>query len=256
MVKVKVFSWNTVSKDEWMYQTSEKECTYIAYRLEQLPDFTAHRFEYLCKENDDRVMEIAKKQMQMLRQLHNLGNDWTISMRILKKNMRLSLYIIFRYASQEKLSNQQMSVMKERISNSLMKNEYSFEEAGEDSLKEALNVDWASQAAEVFKKEEKYQSDMYPDGSQQSFYVPYSWLSADNNMEQICRTLVQYSGQAVIEVFVQPTQYDENERDWMNISLTQMKECMNGETIRGTNGKILWQDKSLPIFKTPVDNLE
>lgn len=85
MVKVKVFSWNTVSKDEWMYQTSEKECTYIAYRLEQLPDFTAHRFEYLCKENDDRVMEIAKKQMQMLRQLHNLGNDWTISMRILKK---------------------------------------------------------------------------------------------------------------------------------------------------------------------------
>lgn len=256
MVKVKVFSWNTVSKDEWMYQTSEKECTYIAYQLEQLPDFTAHRFEYLCKENDDRVMEIAKKQMQMLRQLHNLGNDWTISMRILKKNMRLSLYIIFRYAGQEKLSNQQMSVMKERISNSLMKNEYSFEEASEDSLKEALNVDWASQAAEVFKKEEKYQSDMYPDGSQQSFYVPYSWLSADNNMEQICRTLVQYSGQAVIEVFVQPTQYDENERDWMNISLTQMKECMNGETIRGTNGKILWQGQKLPIFKTPVDNLE
>lgn len=89
-------------------------------------------------------------------------------MRILKKNMRLSLYIIFRYAGQEKLSNQQMSVMKERISNSLMKNEYSFEEASEDSLKEALYVDWASQAAEVFKKEEKYQSDMYPDGSQQT----------------------------------------------------------------------------------------
>lgn len=60
---------------------------------------------------------------------------------ILKKNMRLSLYIIFRYAGQEKLSNQQMSVMKERISNSLMKNEYSFEEASEDSLKEALNVE-------------------------------------------------------------------------------------------------------------------
>lgn len=116
-------------------------------------------------------------------------------------------------------------------------------------------LNWASQAAEVFKKEEKYQSDMYPDGSQQSFYVPYSWLSADNNMEQICRTLVQYSGQAVIEVFVQPTQYDENERDWMNISLTQMKECMNGETIRGTNGKILWQGQKLPIFKTPVDTI-
>ena len=54
---MKVFSWNTVSKDEWMYQTSEKECTYIAYQLEQLPDFTAHRFEYLCKENDDRTSD-------------------------------------------------------------------------------------------------------------------------------------------------------------------------------------------------------
>ena len=56
---MKVFSWNTVSKDEWMYQTSEKECTYIAYRLEQLPDFTAHRFEYLCKEANADVATIT-----------------------------------------------------------------------------------------------------------------------------------------------------------------------------------------------------
>ena len=68
-----IVSWDHVHRERWSYQFREKHCHYIVYKLEKLPDFTNHRFEYLCKENDNRQAEVAKKQLAMIRQFHGLG---------------------------------------------------------------------------------------------------------------------------------------------------------------------------------------
>ena len=86
-----ILSWNTVNKEMWTYRFEEKECSMIVYKISKLPDFTEHRFSYLCKEDDDRPAEVVKKQLQMLRQLHSLGTEWSFSLRLLKEET-ITLY--------------------------------------------------------------------------------------------------------------------------------------------------------------------
>ena len=60
-----ILQWNSVDKEKWTYHFQSRECTFLVYRLTKLPDFTEHRFSYLCKEEDGRAAEVAKKQLQM-----------------------------------------------------------------------------------------------------------------------------------------------------------------------------------------------
>ena len=119
--------WNSVSRDQWTYQYRAGDQAYLVYRITRLPDFTEPRFEYLCKEADGRQKEIALKQLSMLRQLHGLGDQWAMSLRLVKKEQRIILYLVFRYAGHINDMREQLLKADQKIQNALMKQEYSFE---------------------------------------------------------------------------------------------------------------------------------
>lgn len=250
----KVLRWSSVNREKWTHQLEEKECSVIVYKVTRLPDFTEQRFVYLCKEEDNRAAEVAKKQQQMLRQFYGMGKDWTFSMRLLKKE-RITLYLIFRYAGERRLSAEEIRQADIKIQNALMKNEYDFEGENAENA-DCFDLSWATEAAEITKSEQEYKTDIYPDGSWQNFYTSFTWNAADNRMEHICSALMGHKGTAAVDVTIQPADYLEDEKDWVNVNIRRLKECMNGETIRGRDGKTLWQGRKLPILKTPMDNYE
>ena len=249
----KIVNWDNIDASSWTYDFANKECSYLIYELDRLPDFTESRFDYLCKEPDNRQIEVVKKQMMMLRQFHGLGSNWGISMRLVKKDFSIILYLVFRCASYQFLSDEEISAADFKIRNALLQNEYSFKRI-ENNIE---NILWVNEIAEITKNEMEYQSDRYPDGSHQDFYVPYMWTNTENSMENICNALLSHKGRAIIDVTIVPSQYLKTEQNWMNGNINYLKECMNGETIRSKeSGKVLWQGKKLPILKTPVDNCE
>lgn len=252
-----IIRWNQVSRENWSYRFEELKCGYIAYKLTKLPDFSEVRFSYLCKEEDERQAEVAKRQMNMLRQFHGLGENWAVSMRLARINDSLCLYLLFRYAGPDGLDTARYSEAQQLISNSLMRNEYSFEPVT-DFSKEPVLLDaaWAGEMAEITKNESEYYSDTYPNGTRASFYVPFSWTASDNSMEGICNALMNHESDACVEITIVPAKYLQNEKEWMNINIQRLKESMNGETIRGEQGRIIWQGEKLPILKTPLDNCE
>lgn len=246
------YIWNQVSKTEWSYKTEAANLDYFIFKVKRLPNFYSPRFEYLSKEQDNRPMEVAKRQMQMVRQFHSLGSDWTISFRLIKET-NITLYLIFRHSGTSKLSDDEKKKLNTTLENSLMNNEYKFEE----SDRACLDSSWISEAAEITRDEKEYQSDIYDGKPLHEFYVPYTWTPADNSMEYICEALVHYNGKAAIDIIIQPSQYLSEEKDWMNGQIGLLRECMNGETIRSQDGKkVLFQGKKLPTLKTPLDNSE
>ena len=253
----RISTWDSVKRDDWSYHVEPKECSYLIYKLTKLPDFTNPRFEYLCKENDQRQMEVAKKQINMLRQFHGLGENWGISLRLVKNEGEITLYLVFRHADQRRISDDELKKANNRIQNALLNAEYSFSRA-DDNETEALDVSsWAAGAAEITKHEQEYQGDVYTNGTYQVFYVPFSWLPTDNpSMENICAALMNHRGRATVDVTIVPSQYLDAEKNWMNVSISRLKDSMNGETLKSSDGKILWQGKKLPILKTPLDNCE
>lgn len=250
-----ILRWNQVMKDRWSYQVEPCESRYLIYSVSRLPDFTNPRFDYLCKEADGRAAEVVKRQMIMLRQLHSLGPEWSMSLRLKKADGAITLYLVFRFSGRAAAPEQAMLAAEQRIENALMRSEYTFRRE-ENAESEALDASFAQEAAEITKNEQEYQSDRYPDGSFQSFYVPYTWTATDNTMERICLALMNHSGTAAVDVTLIPTQYLEAERDWVSSSVRRLKDCMNGETFRSAEGKILWQGQKLPMLKTPLDNFE
>lgn len=249
--------WNSVSRNQWTYQYRAGDQAYLVYRITRLPDFTEPRFEYLCKEADGRQKEIALKQLSMLRQLHGLGDQWAMSLRLVKKEQRIILYLVFRYAGHINDMREQLLKADQKIQNALMKQEYSFEKVrsseGEGWI---LDVTWASEVAEITKQENEFQGDRYPDGSSMQFYVPYTWTATDNNMEKICYALLNHRGMAVIEVTLLPTIYLDDEKQWMNGNIGRLRDCMNGEVFKDSKGRIIWQGQKQPILKTPLDSSE
>lgn len=250
-----ILRWNHVVKDRWSYRVEPCDNRYLIYSLSRLPDFTNPRFDYLCQEADGRAAEVVKRQMIMLRQLHGLGPEWSFSLRLKKENSAITLYLVFRFSGSASAPELAVQEAEQRIENALMRTEYSFRRES-DAQEAALDVSWMQEAAEITKNEQEYQSDRYPDGTFQSFYVPYTWTAADNNMERICRALMNHSGTAAVDITMIPTQYLEEERQWVNSSVRRLKDCMNGETFRSADGRIIWQAQKLPMLKTPLDNFE
>ncbi|MBR3358876.1 MAG: ATP-binding protein [Solobacterium sp.] len=253
-----ITQWNTVEKECWTYKKEEMCCDFVAYKLTGLPDFTEPRFAYLSKEVDDRQNEVIKKQFTMLRQFHGLSSKWAISLRLLQENKILTLYLVFRYAGKEQLSEEERKASVQKIRNSLLNNEYTFEEVTDyEKDSAAFTADWSSYAAEIVKAEGEYQGDTLPTGDCSKFYVPQMWTAAENSMEIICSALVNHPGKAVIEITAVPTYYLEDERMWVSTNLEDLKDCMNGQVFRDSKtSKILWQGRKLPILKVPVDNFD
>lgn len=244
--------WNSVNRDRWTYAGKECLFSFFIYKVTSLPDFTSPHFEYLSKERDNRAAEVAKKQMQMIRQFHALGPQWTISLRLIKEES-ITMYLIFRYAGSVKMTDEEKKNADAAIQNALMRNEYRFERA----KPECLDASWVTEAAEITRDEQEYEGDSYQGRPLHEFYVPYMWTATDNRMEYICQTLVNYYGKAAIDITIQPSEYLEEEKRWMNGQISMLRECMNGETIRSEDGRrVLFQGKKIPTLKTPLENSE
>lgn len=255
-----ITSWTTVSREQWTYVRQPRECSMIVYRLTMLPNFTHQRFGYLCEEVDQRTSMVGSKQLLMLRQLHTLGDAWGCSMRLVKTD-HLELYFVFRYAGGEPLTAQELQQADSKIRNALPSTEYSFQKVEEENCPKMLtSALWADQVTGIYKKEEVYHGAAYPEVAHQQpqeFYVPYAWTAAENTMEQICSATMQHTGAAILEITLCPTEYLEDERNWLNRNISRLRESMNGETLRDPRtNKILWQGEKLPVLKTPVDNCE
>ena len=250
-----ILLWQSVAKDNWSYRFINRETAFLAYKINRLPDFTEHRFEYLCKEVDDRQKEVAKRQLSMIRQFYGLGDQWAISLRMIKKEQSITLYLLFRYAGNRNNLHMDIANADQKIMNALMKQEYSFEKVKDLSKEDGIiDVSWASEVADIIKQENEFTGDKYPNGSCMEFYVPYSWNATENDMEKICSALLNHQGMAAVEVTIIPSVYLNDEKLWMNTNIGRLKECMNGEVIKGANGKTLWQGQKQPILKTPLDN--
>lgn len=256
----KVTQWSSVSRDGWTCSVQPQECSVIVYRLTALPNFTHQRFAYLCEQLDQRSSMVGSRQLLMLRQLHTLGSAWGCSMRLVKTD-HLELYFVFRHSGSRPLTEEELEQANLKIRNALPNTEYSFQRVREENCPEMLNTAlWADQVTGIYKKEEVYHGAAYPEAlhlQPQEFYVPYAWTAAENTMEQICSAMMQHSGTAVLEVTLCATEYLEDERNWLNVSIGRLRDSMNGETIRAPEtNKILWQGEKLPVLKTPVDNCE
>ena len=154
------FKWDRVERDRWSYSEYNANYSFLIYKITKLPDFSETRFSYLNKEIDNRKAEVAKKQMQMIRQFHSLGNDWAISLRLVKDE-NINLYIIFRNASLNEIND--FNFEKEKIKNALLVNEYSFEEVTENKeIENLFDLDWCEEITEITKNEKIYYGDEYP----------------------------------------------------------------------------------------------
>lgn len=260
-----ILKWDNVVHDRWTQSFEEKQNSYLIYELTKLPNFTDHIFGYLSQEIDTRQSEVLRRQITMLNYFHDIAkNGWAVSLRLIKKNERISLYLVFRYSGLKQLSQSEFDDADSRIQNALM-NEYSFQRCDE-KINEVLDISWASNVSEITKREEEYRGEFIAEGRDFSvmFYVPLAWNQTDNSMESICSALIRHKGRAVVEVTVTPTNYLVDERNWVSMNIRRLKEYQNGyvpkdekgEILRGRDNKPIAKSEPQPELKTPIDNFE
>lgn len=259
MASISTWDLNEINANDcrWVVNNYNGSAKYLAFKLTALPNFSDPRFEYLGKEKDSRPTEVAKKQIQALRQLNSYGETWTYSLRI-TKDKNLTLYLIFRLVedigSTEKL--ELTGGEAHAIRNSLP-SEYTFEELKFEDLSEVTDLSWANESASLFKEEQYPESAEFPEGIPRiKFYVPFQWTPTENTMKIICESLMNHKGKACIDVTLSPTRCTSEEIGWMNQNAKQLREHMNGFSIRDEDGRKVLDLEKRPVLKTPLDNLE
>ena len=253
----KILRWNSVAPDRWTCSYSFLNTAYIAYKLVSLPNFTDRRFTYISEENSERAAEVAKKQQNMIRRLHGLGENWGISLRLVRNNERITLYLIFRYSGNQNIAEEEIRSVETRIKNALPQ-EYSFEKLSDAEIKSILDLSWAKEAVEITKRENEFRGDEYPTGDEaRRFYCSWAWVATDNDMESICSALLKHPTKSAVEVTICSTEYLDDEQSWIGTSINTLRECMNGETLKShSTGKVLWVGRKLPNLKPPMENYE
>ena len=154
--------WSSVSNSEWTFRTQAMGSSLIAYRLRSLPDFTHQRFSYLSEEVGQRTSAVGKRQLLMLRQIHDLGPAWSCSMRLLKTD-HIELFLMFRHSGERPLTDDELGDADARIRNALPQTEYNFQRVDVRECPDAvLSSGWAQQITEIDRREEIYHGAPYP----------------------------------------------------------------------------------------------
>ena len=248
-----IYSWHKVDKENWSFFQNNRDMDLIVFSLTKLPDFSEPRFSYLNEKTDERQAEIAKKQLQTLRQLHSMGNDFALSLRIIKDEHKLNLYIVCRLPKKNISDDSEKNTFIQRVI-SAFPHEYSFEYIDSENTiewKKATDTKWIQCGAEIFKNEETYKANTIP-----FFYSSSLWGSGSNDMNLICRTMLRSPIKSAIDIMITPTSFDIDERDWINGMLKRLRDAQMGERIVGDNNKLLKQYDQMPILKIPVENYD
>ena len=253
-------NWVTVDRAQWTLKKHIKQYGIVLYEVSSLPDFTEPRFSYMCKEADSRKNEVIKRQIQMVRQFHALNRNWAISLRLVKEQSDIKLFLVFRYVYATDAEKQIRESESAIIANALMRGEYTFQQVtATDRMDCALCADWANEVTEVSKQEQEYLGDLCDvipgKPFQERFYVPFAWNASDGNMETICEALLRHHGRAAVNITIIPEQWLDDERVWLGNNVEKLKEAMNGAVFRSGN-KTLWTGRKLPNLKAPLENCE
>lgn len=145
-----MYRWQSVNRRTWSYEEEAVRSVYYVFKMDALPDLSLPRFEYLGEKVQDRKNELIKKQLQMLRRIHDLNGDWGVSFRLLRKETGLLLYLIFRCSVQGKY-RESYEEMAESLHN-MIPSEYTFSFCVPEELPYIFLTQSFSFGAEIIKK--------------------------------------------------------------------------------------------------------
>ena len=241
-----MYRWQNVDKRTWTYSEETVRSVYYVFKLDSLPDLSSPRFEYLGERVQDRKNELIKKQVQMMRRMHDLDGDWGLSFRIQRKEKGLILYLIFRCSAREmnEVSYEEMAASLQNI----IPSEYTFSLCSQEELPHIFSIYTFSNGAEIIKKEELLE------GNIQSYYTcdMLQGISGDYNV--IASALMQYPENSTIDITLVATHFLSEEKMWINNLYQQLKEVQQGEKLKNEEGKTLKQFDPIPFFQSPADN--
>lgn len=250
-----IHHWPSGAADRWSYQTRQAQLSLLAFELDRVPDFSSARFSKLGDRLDDRRQNVAREQLQMLRELHTLGPGAGCSLRILKEGQRLRLFVFIRIASSQTLSDPELQRLTDRVGR-MFPPHYRFKPVSLSSsrpeLQAALNADWATHGADIVKLSSAYSANTRP-----FFYV--NWLMTPqpmNDLAKTCAALLRFPGQGLFDVTITPAGFDQAEREWLSRWTQLMREAQTGERVLNDRGQALKQYPPLPELKQPVENNE
>lgn len=250
-----VVIWSDGNKDGWSFQRESLLSYSFLFQLTHLPDFSEPRFKYLGEKQEDRKTEMARRQIQTLRQLHSLGNHSGISLRFRRLGNKVLCGTLIRISTKTQKSHSELEQLSKRIRGMFPK-EYSLkkiEGADSSQVRNSLtDISWAHYCEEIFKPEDTYRGNTWP-----YFYVASLWQPQQtNDMESLCRSLLSYDGEALVEVLLLPAFQGAEEREWVDLCTQRMWEAQSGEKIYSEGGTVQKSYDAIRGLRVPLENYE
>lgn len=251
-ISAKILKWPDGDPDGWAYELTHRYVDVIVFELPRIPNFAEPRFSDLGSSLEDRRTEVARRQLQMLRQLHALGNSCGISLRLCKDKNKIRLFVLVRAPSHNEMETEQLA---RRIFSTFPK-EYNLQRVTPTnavSWELATDLSHVQVISTLAKPEEQYHANTWP-----YFYVANLWQSqATNDLETLCRAILQFEGKVVVDITVIPTEWGGNERAWVDQHIKRMRQALNGERFQSSNdGQVFKVFDPIPGLRTPVENYE
>ena len=243
-------AWESGASDGWSFHRESGYKAQVIFELSGLPNFASPRFAELGEKLEERRAEVARHQMQMLRQFHGLGNSISITLRLRRAANQLRLFAIAAVFDTKPITAVTIDSLASRMQSMLPK-EYSFVRvtSGDDpvSWQYALDISWAIYVSEIFKQEDTPRAHILP-----YFYVAMRWRpQQDNTMEQLCRTMLRFEGEAAVDLTLLPTDFSPLEREWVNGQTQEMREQLAGKRLT-----VAETYPPLPYLQTPLENYQ
>ena len=226
-----ILTWNEITAEEWSYHRASNYLGYVLFELTKLPNFSEPRFRELGEQTAERKGEVARRQLQMLRQLHSLGPDYAFALRIYRHGAQLRIFVVVRVASRQPVLPHHLEDLSHRIQRVFPK-EYSLTRvapyADGEHLHAAIDPSWARYVEELIKPE-----DDHAGNEGVSFYVASLWNPLGlNDMEGVCRALQQFNGQAMLDITLIPSSLHAAERGWVDLCVRRMRDAQTGERLK------------------------
>ena len=252
-----VINWSKIKSDNWSFTYDNVYSGQIIFEISKLPNFAEPRFKPFGEGLEDRKSIIARHQTEMLMKLHDLGSDHAISLRYRREGNRLRLYVIIKKSTREHpIENREIDHLAARVLQ-MFPPEYHPVRVIPDGDKQrwthATDLSWVNYVEELIKPEDVFPSDTYP-----FYYVTSLWQSVgSNDMESLCRTLLNFDGDATVEILLTPVGLDPIEREFVNTWIQRMREATSsGERITNREGHILQSFPPRPALRGSLENFE
>lgn len=242
-----MYRWDRVDKKQWAYYEEKMNTSYYIFRMDSLFDLSSPRFQYLGEKAQERKNELIKKQMQMIRQIHDLEGNWGVSLRYKREKDGIGLYFIFRNSYYNNLTDNKYEDNCKYLK-SIIPSEYSFTLCKVEEFADIFAVDFFSYGAEIIKKEEILE------GNIQDYYSCDMISGISGDLKSVSSSLMQFPVGTAIDITLVATEFLPDERQWTNNLYQQLKEVQQGEKIKNEEGKVLKQFEPLPLFSLPTEN--